>query len=67
MGADAVSHETGEPVTHFIGYVGWSPRLVNCVTACGELVARIRTSRKSWEINCGRCRATRVFQEAMRR
>lgn len=61
-----MSRETGELVTHFIGYVGWSPRLANCVTACGELVAQIRASRQTWKVSCGRCRATRLFQAAAR-
>ena len=61
-----MSRDTGEPVTHFIAHVGWSPRLGNCVTACGELVAQVRASRQTWQVSCGRCRATRFFQAALR-
>ena len=60
-----MSRETGEPVTHFITYVGWSPRLANCVTACGELVAQIRASRQVWQVTCERCRGTRLFAAAV--
>jgi hypothetical protein len=60
-----VSRETGEPVTHFPGPLGWSPRAVNCGTACGQIVAQIRTSQKVEEVDCPRCGATRRYQAAV--
>ncbi len=62
-----MSLETGEPVTHFIARVGWSPRSLNCMTACGELVAQIRATRRAQDVTCLRCAATRVYLEAARR